>query len=186
MQAVLERGEEAPGVRLLQDAFNMRSLSIYESLGFDVKEPVAVITGKPADDPVAGVEVRALEEGDLEECGALCERVHGFERSNGLRDAIRAFKPFVAVRDGRITAYAASVVFWAMNHGVAESEEEMRALLLGAAPLVDEPIALLVPLRSGLFRWCLAQGLRLVKPMNLMAVGEYQEPRGSWFPSVLY
>jgi predicted N-acetyltransferase YhbS len=186
MQAVLERGEEAPGVRLLQDAFNMRSLSIYESLGFDVKEPVAVITGKPADDPVAGVEVRALEEGDLEECGGLCERVHGLERTNELRDAIRAFKPFVAVRDGRITAYASSVVFWAMNHGVAESEEEMRALLLGAAPLVDEPIALLVPLRSGLFRWCLAQGLRLVKPMNLMAVGEYQEPRGSWFPSVLY
>jgi hypothetical protein len=25
-----------------------------------------------------------------------------------------------------------------------------------------------------------------VKPMNLMALGEYQEPRGSWFPSVLY
>ena len=28
--------------------------------------------------------------------------------------------------------------------------------------------------------------LRAVKPMNVMALGEYQEPRGSWFPSVLY
>jgi hypothetical protein len=51
---------------------------------------------------------------------------------------------------------------------------------------VEDPIAFLVPLRSGLFRWTLAEGLRLVKPMNLMALGEYQEPRGSWFPSVLY
>ena len=32
----------------------------------------------------------------------------------------------------------------------------------------------------------LEEGLRLQKPMNLMAVGDYREPRGSWFPSVLY
>ena len=49
-----------------------------------------------------------------------------------------------------------------------------------------EPLAFLVPLRTGLFRWGLEEGLRLVKPMNLMALGEYQEPRGSWFPSVIY
>jgi hypothetical protein len=35
-------------------------------------------------------------------------------------------------------------------------------------------------------RWGLEEGLRLVKPMNLMAVGDYHEPRGSWFPSVLH
>jgi GNAT superfamily N-acetyltransferase len=187
MEAVLERGEGAPGIRLLQDAFHMRSLSLYESLGFDVKEPVAVISGKPSSRPADEVEVRMLEEDDLDECEALCKGVHGFERTNELRDAIRALKPFVAVRDGRITAYASSVVFWPMNHGVAESEEDMQALLLGAAAAVnDEPIAFLVPLRSGLFRWSLGAGLRLVKPMNLMALGEYQEPRGSWFPNVLY
>ena len=28
--------------------------------------------------------------------------------------------------------------------------------------------------------------VRLVKPMNLMALGDYQEPSGAWFPSVLY
>jgi len=52
--------------------------------------------------------------------------------------------------------------------------------------VVEEPLAFLVPLRTGLLRWGLEEGLRLVKPMNLMALGEYQEPRGSWFPSVLY
>ena len=186
MAAVMKRGEGAPSIRLLQDAFHMRSLSLYEFLGFDVKEPVAVITGKPRSDPVQGVEVRPLEEGDFEECAALCEKVHGFERANELRDSIQAFAPFVAVRDGRIAAYTSSITFWPMNHGVAEREDDMKAVLRGAAAVVEEPLAFLVPLRTSLFRWALEEGLRLVKPMNLMALGEYQEPRGSWFPSVLY
>jgi GNAT superfamily N-acetyltransferase len=186
MEAVMARGEGAPGIRLLQDAFNMRSLSLYESLGFDVREPVAVITGKPRHNPIQGLDVRPLGEDDLDECAALCKKVHGFERTNELRDSIRAFAAFVAVRDHRIAAYASSVAFWPMNHGVAESEEDMKALLGGAAAAVEEPLTFLVPLRTGLFRWCLEQGLRLVKPMNLMAIGEYREPQGSWFPSVLY
>jgi predicted N-acetyltransferase YhbS len=186
MEAVLERGEGAPGIRLLQDAFHMRSLSLYASLGFDVKEPVVVVSGNPSRGPMDEVEVRPLEEGDLDACEALCKKVHGFERTNELRDALQAFKAFVVVREGSITAYASSVVFWPMNHGVAESAEDMQALLHGAAAVVDEPIAFLAPLRSELFRWSLGAGLRSMKPMNLMALGSYQEPRGSWFPSVLY
>jgi hypothetical protein len=62
----------------------------------------------------------------------------------------------------------------------------MKAILRGVAATVDEPLSFSVPLRSGLFGWCLEEGLRLVKPLNLMALGEYLEPRGSWFPWVLY
>jgi GNAT superfamily N-acetyltransferase len=186
MQAVIERGEGAPGVRLLQDAFHLRSLCLYQSLGFDVKEPVAVMTGKPRSAPPKGVEVRELNENDLDECEALCRKVHGFERTNELRDATHAFAPVLAERDGRIVGYATTVTFWPMAHGVAESEEDMKALLLGGAAASDDPLAFLVPLRSGLFPWGLGEGLRLVKPMNLMAIGEYQEPRGGWFPNVLY
>ena len=186
MQAVLERGEDAPGIRLLQDAFHMRSLALYESLGFDVKEPVAVVTGKPRREPVSDVEVRPLQEDDLAACEELCTRVHGYERTNELRDARQAFAPFVALRGGRVVAYATAVGFWPMNHGVAETDDNMKALLLGAAAAVEEPLAFLVPLRSELFRWCLEEGLRLVKPMNLMALGDYRAPQGAWFPSVLY
>ena len=186
MQAVIERGEGAPGIRLLQDAFHLRSLCLYQSLGFDVKEPVAVMTGKPRSAPPKGVEVRELNEDDLDECEALCRKVHGFERTNELRDATHAFAPVLAERDGRIVGYATTVTFWPMAHGVAESMEDMKALLLGGAAASDEPLAFLVPLRSELFPWGLGEGLRLVKPMNLMAIGEYQEPRGGWFPNVLY
>ena len=99
---------------------------------------------------------------------------------------MHAFAPFVAVRDGHVSAYATTLTFWPMAHGVAETDEDMQALLRGVAAAVDEPLAILVPLRSGLFHWCLAEGLRSLKPMNLMTMGSYQEPQGSWFSSVLY
>ena len=186
MAAAIKRGEDAPGIRLLQDAFHMRSLCLYQSLGFNLKEPVAVMTGEPRSGPVDGVDVRPVTEDDLDECEALCRKVHGFERTNELRDAMQAFAPLVAERDGRIVAYATTVGFWPMGHGVAETEEDMKALLLGGAALGDDPLAFLVPLRSGVFPWGLSEGLRLVKPMNIMAMGEYREPQGGWFPNVLY
>jgi predicted N-acetyltransferase YhbS len=186
MQAVIERSAHRRGTRLLQDGFNMRSLSLYASLGFEVREPTVVMSGKPASGPVAGIDVRPPREADVQACEELCRRVHGFERTNELRVAMQAFVPFVAVRDGGVVAYATALAFWPMAHGVAESDEDMQALLLGAAAASDEPLAILVPMRSSLFAWCLDEGLRSLKPMNLMTLGFYQEPRGAWFPSVLY
>jgi hypothetical protein len=187
MDAVLERGKGAPGIRLVQDAFHMRSLSLYARLGFDVTASCVLMKGQPRGEPVADVEVRPVTEDDLEECESLCTKVHGFARTGALRDSIVGpFTPYAAVRNGRIVAYASTLAFWPMAYGVAETEDDMKALLQGGAADQDEPIGLLVPLQSGLFRWGLEQGLRCVKPMNVMALGEYREPHGSWFPSVLY
>lgn len=187
MQAVLERGRGATGIRLLQDSFNTRSVSLYASLGFDIREPLLLMTGKPRSRPVGDVEVRPLRRDDLEGCTELCTRVHGFARKSELADALQFFKPAVALRGGRVTAYASTVSFWPLNHGVAETEEDMRALLLGAAALSPDPLAFLLPVRQAdLFRWCLAEGLRVVKPMTLMTMGEYRKPSGSYFVSVLY
>lgn len=187
MQAVLERGRDAAGVRLLQDAFNTQSIALYGSLGFDVREPILLLSGRPTTTPPSGVEVRPLRSEDLDECGALCTKVHGFERTRELEDASKLFAPVVLVRGGRIRAYASTVTFWPLNHGVAETEDDMRALLLGAATMTAEPLAFLLPVRQAdLFRWCLSQGLRVVKPMTLMTRGQYRDPAGSYFVSVLY
>ncbi len=186
MDAVLERGRDARGIRLLQDAFHMRSLSLYEKLGFRVTDGCVVMSGEPTAQPASEMEVRPLSEDDLEECGRLCERVHGFARNGALADAMRGMNPHVGVRDGRIVAYASALSFWPMAHGVAETDADMQALLAGGAAATGEPIALLVPLESELFPWTLDAGLRAVKPMNVMSMGFYQEPQGAWFPSVLY
>ncbi len=95
--------------------------------------------------------------------------------------------PVVALRGGRVVAYASGPTFWAMNHAVAETEEDMQALLAGAAGSSEAPLSFILPTRqAGLFRWCLGSGLRVVKPMNLMSTGEYHEPRGCYLPSVGY
>ena len=187
MEAILERARNARGIRLLQDTFNVQSLSLYSALGFDVREILVVLTGLPSSAPPQDWEIRSLMESDLAGCEALHESVHGYRRTNELRDAIATGASIVALRDGRVRAYMATPTVWLANHGVAEAEEDMQALLLGAARLVEQPISFLLPARrAALFRWCLTQGFRAIRPMTLMTTGEYREPHGSYIPSILY
>jgi predicted N-acetyltransferase YhbS len=187
MAAVLERGAGAAGIRLLQDAFNMPSLSLYASLGFEVREPVLVMTGRPVSKPGPRTTVRRLTEQDLGACNALCARIHGFSRASELADAMRLLAPVVSERDGRVTGYLTAPTFWLANHGVAETEDDMKALILGAGAANAQPLSFLLPIRqASLFRWCLSEGLKAAKPMTLMTIGEYRTPEGSFIPSVFY
>jgi GNAT superfamily N-acetyltransferase len=187
MEAVLERAGGAAGVRLVQDAFNTRSFALYASLGFEAKEPLLLMRGAVRSGPTHGFAVRPLTTGDLGACADLCAAVHGAERTAELRDALRSFTPFVVERGGRVTGYLSAATFWLTNHGVAETEADMRALIAGAAAASAGPVSLLLPVRqASLSRWCLGEGMRAVKPMTLMAMGACQEPRGCWFPSVFY
>ena len=189
MEAVLERGARTDGIRLLQDSFNTASLALYSSLGFRVAEPVALMAGTPNVAPRRGVEVRPLVENDIPACEELHVFVHGFERTRELRDALAApaFNPYVALREGRIVAYAATLHQFGAAHAVAESEDDMAALIFGALAPSGPPASFLLPLHQhDLLRRCLAAGLRIVKPMNYMVVGRYRRPRGAWIPSVLY
>jgi predicted N-acetyltransferase YhbS len=186
MKALLERGKDAEGIRLVQESFNMAALSLYASLGFEVKEPFVLMEGKFRSQPQYGFEVRPLTGEDVGECQALCEKVCGCDRTSEIEYALNNFSPFVACQQGRIVAYTCAVS--ALGHSVAETEADMQVLLLGAAAYSPEDVlAFHLPLRyASLFRWCLKEGLRAVKPMAVMAVGEYQSPQGCWFPSFVY
>ncbi len=188
MKAVIERGKPSAGVRLVQDSFNATSLSLYTSLGFDVREPLALMQGKLTGDVPPEITVRTIKEEDYERCAELCRRVHGFDRVNELKNTPPFLTSFVALKEGRIIAYASAPQFWALNHAVAETTSDMCALLTGAGNLLQgEPISFLLPTRqSDLFRWCLQKGMRVVKPMTLMSMGEYNEPRGCYLTSVGY
>jgi predicted N-acetyltransferase YhbS len=187
MEAVLERARGALGVRLVQDSFNMLSISLYASLGFEVKEPLLLLRGKPNGKLPSGIIVRPVEKEDLSECAALCKNVHGFDRLNELSDGLEALSPVVGVRDRRITAYALDLRVWPRNHAVAETQEDMKALLLSAGAMSSEPLSFLLPVtQARFFRWCLSEGFRAVMPMTLMAMGKYQKPDGCYIPSILY
>jgi GNAT superfamily N-acetyltransferase len=187
MQAMLDRGRNAAGIRLVQDAFNTCSISLYASLGFAAKEPLMLMSGRPRTRPGPQFEVRPMAASNVAACRELCHRVHGFPRDGDVARGLEMFKPFVVRRDGRLTGYLTAATFWIANHGVAETEQDLQALIGGAAGAVAEELSLLVPIRqAGLFRWCLDERMRVVKPMTLMAIGAYREPAGAFFPSVFY
>ena len=86
MLAAIERVRErqAPGVRLLQSAYHNRSLSLYTTLGFNVREPVVTLQGAPIRAEVPGYRVRPASDHDLEAGNRVCVAVHGHDRSGEL------------------------------------------------------------------------------------------------------
>jgi predicted N-acetyltransferase YhbS len=189
MQAVRERAAGATSVRLLQDSFNTASLALYASLGFEVAEQVALVAGVPAGPASDDVEVRALLAADLDACEQLHVAVHGFERTAELRDALETpgLTPVVAHRDDRLVAYATTFTDFGLAYAVAESQDDLFALIAGAVSPDRSPASFLLPLHQhALVRRCLAAGLQIVKPMTYLVAGPYRRPQGAWIPSVLY
>ena len=185
MQAVMERATQRrfPGVRLVEIAWHYRALSLYTKLGFDARETLSAMQGKPLALTIPGYKVRSAREEDLPACNRLCFRIHGHDRAGELLDAIRQGTANVVERLGRITGYATGIG-WS-SHAVAETNDDLKALI-GSAPAFDG-LGFLMPSRNGeLFRWCLNQGLRVVSQATLMSMGLYNEPVGAYLPSILY
>ncbi len=185
MDDVLERARSrgVPGVRLVQAAYHNRSLSLYAKLGFSVREPLAVLQGKPLALEITGYKVRPATERDLDFCNKLCRKVHGHERGHELLDAVKHGSASLVEHDGRITGYATMIGFF--GYAVGETNEDIKALI-GAAAAIAGP-GLIVPSRNAeLFRWCLSKQMRVVQAMTLMSLDLYNEPAGAFLPSVIY
>jgi predicted N-acetyltransferase YhbS len=185
MRAAMDRANEkgAPGMRLVQAAFHNRSLSLYASLGFDIREPLSCFQGRTRERGVPGCSVRAAVDADLNDCNALSLRVHGFDRGIEIVQGIESGTAVLVERGDRITGYASSLAFF--GHATAETNADMQALIASADSFGGPGI--LVPSRNSvLFRWCLANGLRVVQPMTLMSLGLYNEPAGAWLASIVF
>ena len=167
----------------MQAAFHNRSLSLYASLGFDIREPLSCMQGRTLERSVPGCAVRAAQMADLEACNVLSRQVHGFDRGRDLTEAVPQGTAVVVERAGRITGYASSLAFF--GHAAAETNVDLQALIASADSFGGPGI--LIPSRNSvLFRWCLANSLRVVQPMTLMTAGLYNEPAGAWLPSILF
>ena len=171
------------GVRLVQAAYNNRSLCLYTKLGFETRELLSKLNGDPLGISVPGYQVRPAVKADISACNALCRRVHGHQRDGELDDAVDQGSARVVEHLGELTAYATDIAF--SGHAVAETNQGLKALI-GAASGFSRG-GFLLPTRNGeLFRWCLQHGLRLEHQMTLMTIGLYNEPAGAYLPSVLY
>jgi predicted N-acetyltransferase YhbS len=185
MQAVMDRATQtgAAGVRLVQAAFHNRSLSLYASLGFDIREPLSCMQGRTRERSMPGCTVRSARPVDEDACNELSRHIHGFDRGAELAQAIERGTALVVQRGDRITGYATELAFF--GHSTAETNLDLQALITSTDGFGGPGI--FVPTRNNaLFRWCLANGLRVVQPMTLMSVGLYGEPSGAWLPSILF
>ena len=185
MEHVLQRVQEKryAGVRLVQAAYNSRSLCLYTKLGFHVREPLANLQGQPFGLTIPDRTVRPATEADFAVCNQLCFRIHGHDRAGELKAAVEQGTATLVEYDGRVTGYATEIGFF--GHAVGENNEDLKALI-GAAPAFGGS-GFYVPMRNGdLFRWCLNHGLRFIQPETLMSLGLYNEPTGAFLPSALY
>lgn len=185
MRVVMDRAKKknAPGVRLVQAAFHNRSLSLYTNLGFEVREPLAVVAGKTILREVADCKVRPATMDDIAACSQICLAVHGHHRGAELTDGIHQGLAYVVERGGRITGYTSTMGFF--GHSLGLMNEDVMALIAGSGDFQGPGI--FIPSRNTeLFRWALAQGLRVTQPMTLMSMGLYNEPKGAFLPSVTF
>jgi len=184
MQHMLDRAKERnyPGVRLLQAAYHTRSLALYASLNFEVREICCVVQGPQVQAPMQGYGVRHTTAADLNACNQVCVRVHGHDRGGDVSDSVQQGSGLVVEREGRITGYTTGIGFF--GHAVAETNDDIQALIAGTAEYQGP--GLIVPARNTeLLRWCLNNNLRIMQNMTLMTIGLYNEPRGAWLPSIL-
>ncbi|MEM7441800.1 MAG: GNAT family N-acetyltransferase [Pseudomonadota bacterium] len=185
MEDVLRRAEQvqAPSIRLVQAAAQGRSLALYTELGFDVREPLACMNGKPPKTTVPGHDVRPARPVDLAACSLLTQKALGHDRKGELRDAISAGSVRIVEREGHVTGYSTGINY--TGHTVAASNSDMKALI-GAAVEFGRP-GFLLPMRNAdLFRWCLEHGLKISHPLTLMSKGDYADPTGAFLPSIMY
>ena len=150
----------------------------------EVRGAYAALYGEPVRATLPGYEVRKATDSDEAPCNAVVPvRSTATPARARLPRPSRVARRRVVERFGRITGYTTGVNYFA--HSVGETSDDLQALI-GAAADFGTP-GFLVPLaNTELFRWCLSHGLRVFFVLNMLTLGLYQEPQGSYMPSVGY
>lgn len=171
-------------IRLMQEAVNTASLSLYTSLGFDWRDAAAIMHLKSASS--ADPTVRPLTEADLPEADRLSRAHYRHSRRNEVAGALAAGLPAFARQRKGGAGLAGYLIPGYMGHACAETTDDLLALL-DEVPRTAPPMfhRMLIPLsQPALYRSLLARGARTVKVMNYMTVGPFDPPRHAWLPSI--
>ena len=172
-------------IRLTQSTANPLTLSLYSSLGFEVKDAFVEMQAAPS--TCANNSVRPLERADLSAIEVLSRRIYKVSRRKDVETAIELGSGVLVLDQGnRLTGY---LVFDAVfgGHGVAEAEEDALALIAEAARRSPGVVEFNCPLSlSSFLRKSLKAGNRAKMIHTIMAIGPYDQPEGVWMPSGAY
>ena len=170
-------------VRLIQSPTHLRSLSLYMKAGFDLREPLLVVTSTALAHAPDKSGMRRAALSDKTDCACLCRKAYGFARTTELNEAIGNSTAMVLERNDRIVGYACSVGF--RGHAVAGTVEDLMILL--AHTPKSQGAGIFIPARNGaLLRWLFRNGARALWPAALWSIGDFHEPTVPYVPSMLF
>jgi GNAT superfamily N-acetyltransferase len=168
--------------QLIQAGYHSRSLCLYSKLGFIATDLLSTMVGGPINKAIPGRVVRPAMPEDADACNALCNRVHGFDRSGEVYGAIEQGTASVVESDHGISGYSTGVSF--IGHAVGASNEDLKALIAAAEVITDPGV--MIPATNGeLFSWCLENGLRVNQQLTLMDTEPSGPPKGVYWPGIL-
>ena len=174
-------------IRLTQSAHNSTALSLYASLGFEVKETFAEMKAGPGMATGAQVidSVRPMTSADLPAVELLSRKLYKLNRRGDVAAVLAGGGPALALAaNGKVEGY---LTLSGSAHGMAENEDDAYALISEAARLYPDKAIFGCPLSfHGMFRRALKSGYRTREIHNLMAYGPYERPDGVWMPSSSY
>ena len=170
-------------LRLIQSPTHLRSSALYAKAGFDLREPLLVVTSTALTHAVDNSGLRRATLADDSGCASLCRKVYGFARTVELNEAISNDMAMVLERKDRIVGYACSIGF--RGYAVASTVEDLMALIAHAPKSVGA--GLFIPTRNGaLLRWLFHSGARALWPAAILSLGDFHEPTTPYLPSGLF
>ena len=170
-------------LRLIQSPTHLRSLALYTKAGFDLREPLLVVTHAALTHAADNSGLRRATLGDESDCACLCRKAYGFARTVELNEAIGNNTATVLERNDRIVGYASSVGF--RGHAVASTVEDLMVLVAHTPKSLGPGLP--VPTRNGaLLRWLFRNGARALWPAAILSMGDFHEPMTPYLPSMLF
>lgn len=186
MERLLEEVRDCSSVRLIQEAFNNVSFSLYSKLGFVVRDVAPLLVAenprpKPAANPPT---VRLMTPADLESVAALDARLTGMQRQPDIALLLGFARQLVCERDGRLTGFLCRVSFGdntLLAPAAAEELDDLKALLCRAVQLPGPRLThlRLTARQHEVLRYVLDAGFVISNVGTYMVRGEWQPPRGA-------
>jgi hypothetical protein len=183
MESVIEHGTSAgfKSQRLLQAAYNSNSMGLYLNLGFEIREHLVNLNGTVSAKSNPDIRIDRGTADDLKTCFDFCEEFYRAGREREISEAAADGKLLIARENGKLVGFTTGGGF--SGFSVALKNDVLKSLLVNQA--IVEPPGILVPATNhALVAWCLDSGLKINQAMNLMTLGEYEEPVGSWLASI--
>ena len=183
MESVIEHGKKAgfKTQRLLQAAYNSKSMGLYLSLGMVIREHLLNFNGTVNGKSNPDIRIERGTGGDVKTCSEFCEKFYRAERSREINDAAVAGDLIVESENENIVGLTTGIGFTGFS--VALTNDVIKSLMVNQATI--EPPGILVPATNhSLVKWCVESGLKINQSMNLMTLGEYKDPVARWLPSI--